>query len=51
MLARLFRYGRLCHHGGFFNARTGQMTCLPVDPNLWRRTVKRRYRGFYRSGQ
>jgi PRTRC genetic system ThiF family protein len=37
MLARLFRYGRLCHHGGFFNAGTGQMTCLPVDPELWRR--------------
>ena len=38
MLARLFRYGRLCHHGGFFNAGTGQMTALPVDPESWRRT-------------
>jgi len=40
MLARLFRYGRLCHHGGFFNAGTGQMTCLPVDPELWRQLRK-----------
>jgi len=38
MLARLFRYGRLCHHGGFFNAGTGLMTALPVDPEFWRRT-------------
>jgi PRTRC genetic system ThiF family protein len=45
MLARLFRYGRLCHHGGFFNAGTGQMTSLSVDPDLWRRTTTtRRYR-------
>jgi PRTRC genetic system ThiF family protein len=41
MLARLFRYGRLIHHGGFFNAGTGQMTALPVDPGLWRRIRKR----------
>jgi PRTRC genetic system ThiF family protein len=44
MLARLFRYGRLSHHGGFFNARTGQMTCLPVDPELWRRVRKSQQR-------
>ena len=42
MLARLFRYGRLWHHGGLFNAGTGQMTALPVDPDLWRRTRKTR---------
>jgi PRTRC genetic system ThiF family protein len=35
MLARLFRYGQLTHHGGFFNAATGKMTALPVDPDLW----------------
>ena len=40
MLARLFRYGRLGHHGGFFNAGTGQMTCIPVDAELWRRVRK-----------
>jgi PRTRC genetic system ThiF family protein len=41
MLARLFRYGRLFHHGGFFSASTGQMTALSVDPDLWKRTRKR----------
>jgi PRTRC genetic system ThiF family protein len=40
MLARLFRYGRLRHHGGFFNAGTGQISPLPVDPELWRRIRK-----------
>ena len=40
MLARLLRYGRLGHHGAFFNAGTGQMTCLLVDPELWRRIRK-----------
>lgn len=50
MLARLFRYGQLCYHGGFFNASTGQMTALSVDPDLWTRT-RRRYRYSHRSGQ
>lgn len=40
MLARLFRYGRLGHHGGFFNAATGKMTALPADPEVWRRIRK-----------
>jgi len=35
MLARLFRYGRLTHHGAFFNAATGRMTSLPIDPERW----------------
>jgi len=41
MLARLFHYGKLCHHGGFFNAATGQMTPLAVDPELWKNTMRR----------
>ena len=41
MLARLFRYGKLTHHGGFFNAQTGQMSSLPVDPQLWSKTRRR----------
>jgi PRTRC genetic system ThiF family protein len=41
MLAQLFRYGRLSHHGGFFNAKTGQMSALPVDPELWSKTRRR----------
>jgi PRTRC genetic system ThiF family protein len=30
MLARLFRYGRLSHHGGFINLATGRMVSLSV---------------------
>jgi PRTRC genetic system ThiF family protein len=40
MLAQLLRYGRLSHHGAFFNAKTGQMSALPVDPELWSKTLK-----------
>ena len=42
MLAQLFRYGKLMHHGAFFNAKTGQMSALPVDPVLWRKLRKPR---------
>jgi PRTRC genetic system ThiF family protein len=38
MLARLLRYGKIAHHGGFFNAATGNGTALHVDPELWRKT-------------
>ena len=41
MLARLLRYGKIAHHGGFFNAATGRMTALLVDPELWRKTRRR----------
>jgi PRTRC genetic system ThiF family protein len=41
MLARLFRYGKLKHHGGFFNAQSGLMSPLPVDPQLWSKTRRR----------
>ena len=41
MLARLFRYGKLTHHGGFFNAQNGFMGPLPVDPQLWLKTRRR----------
>jgi len=41
MLAQLFHYGKLTHHGAFFNAKTGQMSALPVDPNLWSKTRRR----------
>ena len=40
MLARLFRYGKLCYHGGFINASSGNVTGLAVDPQLWRRIRK-----------
>jgi len=41
MLARLLRYGKIVHHGGFFNAATGKMTALAVDPELWKKTRRR----------
>jgi PRTRC genetic system ThiF family protein len=41
MLAQLFRHGKLTHHGAFFNAKTGQMSALPVDPKLWSKTRQR----------
>jgi PRTRC genetic system ThiF family protein len=41
MLAQLFRYGKLAHHGAFFNAKSGIMSALPVDPALWPKMRKR----------
>jgi PRTRC genetic system ThiF family protein len=41
MMARLFRYGKIGHHGGFYNAETGRMHVMPVDPELWKRTSRR----------
>ncbi len=41
MLSRLFRYGRLEHHGAFYNAVTGRMSVLPVDPARWRKRTAR----------
>ena len=41
MLARLFRYGTLTHHGAFYNASTGRMSVLGVDPDLWKKIQKR----------
>jgi PRTRC genetic system ThiF family protein len=32
MLARLLRYGQISYHGGFYNAETGRMAALKVDP-------------------
>ena len=41
MLARLFRYGAVTHHGAFYNAETGRMAALPVDPRMWERLRRR----------
>jgi PRTRC genetic system ThiF family protein len=40
LLARLFRYGRLSHHGGFINLPIGRMSPLPVDPAVWERIAR-----------
>lgn len=41
MLARLFRYRVLTHHGAFYNASTGRMSVLGIDPDIWKRIQKR----------
>jgi sulfur-carrier protein adenylyltransferase/sulfurtransferase len=42
LLAQLFRYGKIAHHGGFVNLSTGTATALRIDPLLWRRIQRRR---------
>lgn len=41
MLAQMLRYESLQHHGAFFNAKTGHMCALPVDPQMWRKVRSR----------
>lgn len=41
LLARLFRYGQISHHGGFVDVATSRSVPLPVDPNVWRRIRSR----------
>jgi len=41
LLARLFRYGTLCYHGGFVNLSTGIGGRLPIDASMWRRLRRR----------
>ena len=36
LLARLFRYGTVCYHGGFISLSTGVSSRLPIDASLWR---------------
>jgi PRTRC genetic system ThiF family protein len=35
MLCRLFRYGRIAHHGGVVNLADGVCSEIPVDPAVW----------------
>ena len=44
MLTRLLRYGSLDHQGGFYNASTGRIVPLPIDPELWEKQARRRRR-------
>jgi PRTRC genetic system ThiF family protein len=41
LLARLFRYGQISHHGGFVDIAHSRAVPLAVDPQLWRRMRKR----------
>ncbi len=36
LLARLFRYGEISHHGGFINLASGATSVLRIDPGCWR---------------
>ncbi len=40
LLARLFRYGQISHHGGFVDVATSRSVPLAVDPLRWRRVRK-----------
>jgi sulfur-carrier protein adenylyltransferase/sulfurtransferase len=51
LLAQLFRYGKIAHHGGFVNLCTGMTTALRIDPQLWRRIQRRRDLGVRGQGQ
>ncbi len=41
LLAQLFRYGLISHHGGFVNVAGGRVQPLAVDPVVWRALRKR----------
>ena len=41
LLARLFRYGTVCYHGGFISLSAGVSGRLPIDASLWRRLRRR----------
>ena len=40
MLARLFRFRVLTHHGAFYSASLGRMSVIPCDPDLWTKIQK-----------
>lgn len=41
LLTRLFRYGRIEHHGAFVNIATSRVQPIAIDPPLWR-SMRRR---------
>jgi hypothetical protein len=41
LLARLFRQGKISHHGAFLSLAAARMQPIPVDPNLWRALRRR----------
>ena len=52
LLARLFRYGETCYHGGFFNLATGAASVMRIDPRYWKRArrVSKRSSQIHQSG-
>ncbi|MGH9354219.1 MAG: PRTRC system ThiF family protein, partial [Terriglobia bacterium] len=50
LLARLFRYGQISHHGGFVDVASARCVPLPIDPARWRRMRRQaRVRGAAKS--
>lgn len=45
LLARLFRYGWIEHHGAFVNLAQDRVQPLPINPTIWRK-MRRRGRHF-----
>ena len=41
LLARLFRYGEISHHGAFVDVASSRVMPLAVDPLVWYRIRKR----------
>ena len=41
LLARLFRYGQISHHGAFVDVASSRVVPLAVDPLVWHRVRKR----------
>jgi PRTRC genetic system ThiF family protein len=44
MMTHLLRHGQLDHHGAFYNAQSGRSVPLPIDPEKWQQSVRRRRR-------
>lgn len=42
MVTRLLHHGQLGHHGAFYNAETGRSAPLPIDPEMWEKSRRRR---------
>ena len=49
LLARLFRHGRISHHGAFLDTQRGRMTALSVDRDTWARIMASRSTIFARQ--
>src|ERR1700675_84209 len=41
LLTRLFRYGRIEHHGAFVNVRENRVQPISINPKLWQRLLRR----------
>jgi hypothetical protein len=48
LLTRLFRYGRIDHHGAFINVAQNRVQPLAINPQTWKK-MSRRGRRFLRN--